>query len=303
MLKKYPAATLITILSFVLGIGETFSDLFLNTHAHNVVLVQQLLNPLNLDWIFSDKMGRYNGHNYTCAIFDVLLLLGAILYIASQNKQSGLTRFVFSMIFLSNILSFVYSLIFFAFIKSPLSMSSRDVLIDAGFYSLQAFWIYVSYQVLKFLRQGKALQTEISELDEAPGTYFVAASVWQRIVHPFIDTFVTIVLFSPILHAIKYWSLRSRLQYSVSETQVMIIFILLRVLYYLFYENVLGTTPAKLITGTRVTDYDGNKPPFKNILVRTFSRLVPFEAFSFFTRDGWHDKWSETMVVKEQNKA
>lgn len=31
---------------------------------------------------------------------------------------------------------------------------------------------------------------------------------------------------------------------------------------------------------------------------RTLSRLIPFDALSFFGENGWHDSWSDTRVVK-----
>jgi len=70
--------------------------------------------------------------------------------------------------------------------------------------------------------------------------------------------------------------------------------------YYLFFEAVLGATPGKMITRTRVVSVDGSKPSFMQILGRTFSRFVPFEPFSFFssTQEGWHDRWSRTRVVR-----
>jgi len=70
--------------------------------------------------------------------------------------------------------------------------------------------------------------------------------------------------------------------------------------YYVFFEAVLGATPGKMITRTRVVSVDGSKPSFMQILGRTFSRLVPFEPFSFFssTQEGWHDRWSRTRVVR-----
>jgi uncharacterized RDD family membrane protein YckC len=70
-------------------------------------------------------------------------------------------------------------------------------------------------------------------------------------------------------------------------------------LYYLFFEGVFARTPGKLVTGTRVVARDGAKPRFRQIVGRTFARLVPFEPFSFLTsaRTGWHDDWSGTRVV------
>jgi uncharacterized RDD family membrane protein YckC len=69
--------------------------------------------------------------------------------------------------------------------------------------------------------------------------------------------------------------------------------------YYVFFEGIFAATPGKMITKTRVVRLDGGKPLMGQILGRTLSRFVPFEAFSFFssTSQGWHDRWSKTRVV------
>jgi uncharacterized RDD family membrane protein YckC len=69
--------------------------------------------------------------------------------------------------------------------------------------------------------------------------------------------------------------------------------------YYVFFEGIFNATPGKMITKTRVVRVDGGKPSFGQILGRTFSRFVPFEAFSFLSNNsaGWHDRWSGTRVV------
>ena len=71
-------------------------------------------------------------------------------------------------------------------------------------------------------------------------------------------------------------------------------------LYYTTFESLTCRTPGKLITGTKVVDYDGGKPTLGQIIGRTFTRLVPFEAFTFLGEDGrgLHDRWPKTQVVK-----
>lgn len=75
--------------------------------------------------------------------------------------------------------------------------------------------------------------------------------------------------------------------------------------YYVFCESVFGRTVGKLITNTKVVDQNGNLPSTGTIFMRTLVRLVPFEAFSFFgdSERGWHDRWSNTYVVKTQKRA
>jgi uncharacterized RDD family membrane protein YckC len=70
-------------------------------------------------------------------------------------------------------------------------------------------------------------------------------------------------------------------------------------IYYTLCEKLLkGYTLGKLITGTRAIRQDGNELTLQNAFMRSVIRLVPFEVFSGFGILTWHDKWTETMVVK-----
>jgi len=70
-------------------------------------------------------------------------------------------------------------------------------------------------------------------------------------------------------------------------------------LLYIFLMEYLtkGRTVGKYITGTKVISTDGSEPTFQDYFIRTISRVVPFDAFSFFGENGWHDSWSSTRVV------
>lgn len=72
--------------------------------------------------------------------------------------------------------------------------------------------------------------------------------------------------------------------------------------YYFLFEATLGRTPGKFLTGTRVVSTNGGRPSAAQILGRSLARFVPFEPFSFLFGGnpprGWHDKWSNTRVVK-----
>ena len=71
--------------------------------------------------------------------------------------------------------------------------------------------------------------------------------------------------------------------------------------YYTFCEKVFkGYTLGKLITGTRAIRDDGQELTFKDAILRTLSRLVPFEPFSAFGDRPWHDSWTKTSVVKSR---
>jgi len=68
--------------------------------------------------------------------------------------------------------------------------------------------------------------------------------------------------------------------------------------YYTLSEKLFrGYTIGKLITKTRVLRTDGKEITFKDALLRSLCRLVPFEVFSGLGVP-WHDAWTNTMVIK-----
>ena len=71
------------------------------------------------------------------------------------------------------------------------------------------------------------------------------------------------------------------------------------IVYYTLCEKLFkGYTLGKIITGTRAIRQDGQELNFKDALLRSLSRCVPFEVFSGFSTLTWHDSWTDTMVVK-----
>jgi uncharacterized RDD family membrane protein YckC len=76
--------------------------------------------------------------------------------------------------------------------------------------------------------------------------------------------------------------------------------LVIMLLYYLVFESWTGRTLGKLVTGTRVIDVDGGRPPPLRILWRTLARCIPFEAVSFLQngQPGVHDRVSKTRVVR-----
>ena len=59
-----------------------------------------------------------------------------------------------------------------------------------------------------------------------------------------------------------------------------------------------GRSLGKLITGTKVVKSDGSELTTDDLLKRNFSRAVPFDQLSFLGSNGWHDRWSDTNVVR-----
>lgn len=72
-------------------------------------------------------------------------------------------------------------------------------------------------------------------------------------------------------------------------------------IFYCLMEGLLGgKSIGKYLTRTRAVHQDGSPLDLDTVLKRSFLRMIPFEPFSFLgDRPGWHDRWSNTMVIDE----
>lgn len=71
--------------------------------------------------------------------------------------------------------------------------------------------------------------------------------------------------------------------------------------YYGLSEFFFQKTVGKYVTKTIVVTEQGDKPDGKTILIRSVCRLIPFDRLSYLvTKNGFHDRFSNTRVVKEQ---
>jgi uncharacterized RDD family membrane protein YckC len=72
--------------------------------------------------------------------------------------------------------------------------------------------------------------------------------------------------------------------------------------YYVFMETKYQKTIGKFITKTKVVNKNGTRPEVGDIVRRTFCRLIPFDRISFlFTQNGFHDRLSDTTIIKDEN--
>ncbi|MFD0964522.1 RDD family protein [Pseudofulvibacter geojedonensis] len=74
------------------------------------------------------------------------------------------------------------------------------------------------------------------------------------------------------------------------------------VTYFIVIESKYQVSVGKLLTGSVIVDEYGEKPTTSSIIKRSFSRLIPFDAFSFLGENsyGWHDSLSSTYVVDKK---
>lgn len=111
------------------------------------------------------------------------------------------------------------------------------------------------------------------------------------------SSFIAIFAIIIVSLTVKY----SSVNYDFSEINNRILAFIIYFLYYFLCEILFSSTLGKMITKTRVVDnITVLKPSLAGVLIRTLSRLIPFEAFSiFFDSDNllWHDKISRTTVI------
>ncbi|MET0394871.1 MAG: RDD family protein [Chitinophagaceae bacterium] len=92
------------------------------------------------------------------------------------------------------------------------------------------------------------------------------------------------------------------ISYSDDPWDLLLISFAIGIFNYVFYYTICekafqGRTVGKVISGTRTIRNDGAELTFRDALLRSVSRLVPFEVFSGFG-DPWHDTWTNTRVIK-----
>ena len=71
-------------------------------------------------------------------------------------------------------------------------------------------------------------------------------------------------------------------------------------LYYFIFEVTTSQTLGKMVTKTKVVSRNGSKPHALRILIRSISRLIPLDAFSYVFGNelGMHDLFSNTLLTK-----
>jgi uncharacterized RDD family membrane protein YckC len=136
---------------------------------------------------------------------------------------------------------------------------------------------------------------------------YEAATRWQRFVNWLIDNLLMRFALSQLTSLLVVYLLQTfSPEYIVSLSENpwkllligYIIYVVNYVLYYTVCEKAFkGYTLGKLVSGTRAIRTDGKELTFRDALLRSLSRLVPFEVFSGFG-DPWHDTWTNTWVIR-----
>ena len=139
--------------------------------------------------------------------------------------------------------------------------------------------------------------------------HLVPASNGQRLANLVLDRIVIMLLAFLYGIALFYFDPAADLDYEERELgwlKDQLLGALLVLIYYPLTEGLLkGKSLGKFITGTRAVDYHGEPTDIGKSFMRALCRIVPFEAFSFLGQPnhGWHDKWTDTMVIDEKQST
>lgn len=139
------------------------------------------------------------------------------------------------------------------------------------------------------------------------------ASIGQRLLNFIIDTIAYYILcYGAATFVIAFYlisnaaalgrnTIQQRTEYQGATVQIVLLlgFIVTILLYYILFEKFTnGRSVGKYVTGTKVVSNDGNRLSWKQVLLRSLIRFIPFEPLSAFTGSPWHDQWTQTRVIK-----
>ena len=301
MLTKYSPAAKIAFGCFFIAVFGLLAE---STFELNNIILRFLLgffHQLNLKWVERSGFPEFINLNQ---FFYLLLFFGAIFYTVSKQKETRLIRFFFLLIFLSKTVLALMIITTVIGMHWPELYTVRWLLGELYSLIVAAAWIWFSWRILKYFNSIKLIDKTEYQYGDELSTSCTDATLWQRFFHLVADSIIGVMVF--------YWMLRPliwmegskhfllALQAVVGEKGALTIVVLFfATIYYVLSESLFGTTPAKLLTETRVLTDTGDKPRIRNVLGRTLCRYVPFESLSFFGMRGWHDRWSGTQVVRE----
>jgi uncharacterized RDD family membrane protein YckC len=197
-----------------------------------------------------------------------------------KNKKWSEKPLVRTLLTVSSILLVIVGLV-------SLSKENTNYLSSFLFIGLGSIYLWTEIQVI---RNPKVLEDDVSSISIVQLRKSELAFWWQRLISFIIDI---AICFSGGVFLIMILRLAPE---NTNYIMVSIIFI-----YYNLTETIMNKTVGKVIFGLKVIDTKSwSKPEFSQILIRTVCRFIPFEALSFISANpnGWHDSFSNTVVVK-----
>lgn len=232
-----------------------------------------------------------------------ILLVGILIYMKSKGREFRLLRFSLSIIMLSRAVSILSYVIFvIGYFFSDRSLEWKTIGFMVLHLTSKCFWLYLSYTLYTLLSQNIEVVKNPSTLKL--GFRYQETPNSQRLFHYVVDLFLSIIISSNFATRFLYPLIGDLEPIWEGRLTRFILMIFVGIIFYLFFEGIFKTTPAKMLTGSRVVNENGSLVTFTTILTRTLVRKIPLEPFTFFgTNGGIHDTWTNTEVVKEVNNG
>ncbi len=247
------------------------------------------------------------GFQFTYFLYFIPVLVGItglLIFVTSGYKKSGLLRmYMCYQVFSCPFMIFYYYNFFF---NRPVDFMNAPISISWQFYAgIFLNIIAVAAGVIGLWYIGKRRLPKITYFGQGENKVgqFVPANGSLRFANRIIDGLL--IIYTAFWSVSSYFSFRSSSFYrhddiTDSPALLYIIEIPALIIYYLLLEGIFNTTAGKCATNTTIVNNSAEKPGFAKILGRTFCRLIPFDAFSFFAAGarGWHDSIPNTYVVE-----
>ena len=145
-----------------------------------------------------------------------------------------------------------------------------------------------------YLEEAIKRNVEIESSEDNISQNIEIASIFQRMVNYIIDYGIICVL----LRILFSGPVSNN---TISPVFAILIFLPISFLYFIILEYKYGKTLGKIISKTIVLTDSGEKPTLKMILIRTISRLIPFNGLiTFFSGISIHDRVSKVKCYKER---
>lgn len=221
-------------------------------------------------------------------IVNILFLSGSVLCLRTDGREVRLLRFGFSLVFIYNV-SAILSLLIFGL---------KDMYVLYALILLfRIFYLVTAYMALKHIASRKSLVVESYKMGDAEISNYVEAAGWQRFSHLVIDLLLLLFFFYPL---VMWLGQTMQIPDSIASSFIGVCFVILQLFFYLLFEAIFGATPGKYLTESRTIKNGMDSLPAGTAILRSFCRIVPFERIAFLLGSRWHDNWSDTSVVREE---
>lgn len=292
--KTYRTIFIFSLFIIFCGVVSTARKAFIDV-GPSVSVINQIFSVIHPIELRLGNLGRLADINLLNLVFYLMFGTGILMYMKNKRDDSGLLRFCLSFLFLFTLIRILNNLVAgYGIAHGSESFSVWTFILPLIYYSCI---VLISWLCLKSLltpfRESVTIEEVITPRRVDNGV---------RLLHLLIDLLVVALMIYPL--TISFSFMLADMRPGPFNRQVFFLLLaLFRLLYYLLFEHLGYATPAKFLTGTYVVDSgSGHLPNRMQITGRSFSRFIPFESFSFLGKEGWHDAFSKTTVVREHGR-